>query len=149
MPDQLPSQSLAARLLTSPLPDDRGGRLMLLALRCMGAHGLNDAAIVHHFVNGFGVRFRRPLLLTRLVVQQLSECAGSAIQIAPGCCPRMTAAESAIIGAAASALHAPEKARLLIADLLDSRHPDACLAAISAMAGAYFDAALPIGGWRR
>lgn len=141
-------QSLAARLLPCPLPEDRGGRLMVLAMRRMGANGVNDAAIAHHFLVAFGARFRRPLLMTRVVVHDLSLAARAPIAIAPCCCPRMTAAEAVMVDAAANVFRAPEKTRLLVGDLIDARHPDAVVAAIAAMAGAYLDAGLPIGGWR-
>ena len=60
----------------------------------------------------------------------------------------MTAAEKSVVDAAGNVFRAPERTRLLVADLIDSRFPDASLSAIAAMAGAFLDAGLPIGGWR-
>jgi len=144
----VPPIDVAARLLPAPLPQDRGGRLLLLALRRMGAHGLHDAATAQHYLAALGQHFRRPLLMTRIAVHEVSAAAMTPIQIAPCCCPRLTAAESGLLGAAASALANPDRARLLLGDLLATRHPDGALAALTAAATAYRDCGLPIGGWR-
>jgi hypothetical protein len=141
------AQHLAARLLSGPLPDDRGARVLLLAIRRMGAYGLKDAVMAQHFLTLFGTRFRRPLMLTRIMLSELAQAASTPIQIAPCCCPRMTSAERAVVDAASRILDNPLAARLLIADLLDTAHPNGVVASVAAMAEAYRDTGVPIGGW--
>ncbi len=142
------SLSPSAGLLAAPLPDDRGARLLLLAFRRMGAFGLNDAPVSHHFLTAFGRYFRGPLVLTRVLIHEISAAAQGPIQIAPGCCPRMTPAERAVIDAALRVEETPDAAALLLGDLLDTRRPDAAVTSLAAMASAYREAGIPIGGWR-
>ena len=79
-----------AALLHQPQPDDPAQRLLLFAFRQMGAHGLDDACAAHAFVTAFGKDFRRPLLLLRTLMLELSNAAARPIQIAPWCCARIT-----------------------------------------------------------
>lgn len=135
-------------LLLSPMPDYLGSRLLLLAMRRLGAHGLRDAPLAQHFLTVIGKGFQRPLIMTRLLVSELSAAASGPIQIAPCCCPRLTAAERAVIDAAIRLPDAPGAAHLLLADLLGTRHAAAALASLAAVNDAYLDAGMPIGGWR-
>lgn len=135
-------------LLISPMPDDRGSRLLVLALRRMGAQGLHDAPLAHHFMTTIGKGFRRPLIMTRLLVTELSAASSGPIQIAPCCCLRLTASERALVDAAGRLPDTPQAAQLLLADLLGTRHADGAFASLAAVSDAYFDAGMPIGGWR-
>ena len=125
-------------------PDDPGARLLLFGVRQMGAGGLNDAAAAHAFVTAFGRDFRRPLILLRSLMAEMSTASAGPIQIAPWCCARMTAAESATIEIIARAPRDPARARFLLADLLGVRQVDGVLATAHALANAFADLGLPL-----
>lgn len=125
-------------------PEDPGARLLLFGIRQMGAGGLNDAAAAHAFVTAFGRDFRRPLVLLRSLMAEMSTASAGPIQIAPWCCARMTAAESATIEIIARAPYDPARAQLLLADLLGVRQVDSVLATAHALANAFADLGLPL-----
>lgn len=125
-------------------PDDPGARLLLFGIRQMGAGGLNDAAAAHAFVTAFGRDFRRPLILLRSLMAEMSTASAGPIQIAPWCCARMTAAESATIEIIARVTHDIPRARVLLADLLGVRQVDGVLATAHALANAFSDLGLPL-----
>lgn len=133
-----------AHALPALQPVDPAPRLALFVFRQMAAHGLNDAAAAHALINAFGKDFRRPLTLMRALVGELSACAASPIAIGPWCCPRMTAAEAALMRALACIEREPERARLLIADLLGRRGADGPAATAHAVAVAFADLGLPL-----
>ena len=126
-------------------PDTSGARLALLAIRRLGAHGLDDAHTAQAFVAAFGNNFQRPLVLMRALLADLAQSANRPISIAPCCCARMTGAEAAILAALARAADRPHAARLLLGDLIGVRHPDGVLASAEAVAAAFADAGLPLG----
>lgn len=136
--------SLAATLPTQ-LPEGPGARLCLLAIRRLGTHGLHDAQLVQHFMTAFGPGFRRPLIAVRVMVAELAVAATTEIAIGPCCCPRTTAAESALIKVVARVSTEPVAARLLLADLLGNRNVEAALTSVAFVAAAFADAGREIG----
>lgn len=120
-------------------------RLALFAVRRMGAHGLADARAAYAMLSAFGEGFRRPLVLMRSMMADISGQATGRIAIAPCCCARMTAAEHAVIAVLGRIETAPEHARLLMADLLGIRRVDGVLASAAAVAAAFADEGRPIG----
>ena len=125
-------------------PDDPGARLLLFGIRQMGAGGLHDAAAAHAFVTAFGRDFRRPLVLLRSLMAEMSTASAGPIQIAPWCSARMTAAESATLESIARAPHDPARAHILLADLLGVRQADGVLTTAHALANAFADLGLPL-----
>lgn len=144
LPAPSPAQSPAA--LPHPLPDTPGDRLLLLAIRRMGAHGLSDAHAAQTFFAVFGSGFRRPLILARSFMAELAATAATTIEIAPCCCARMTWAEGALLTAIGHAEHRPDTTRLLLADVMAERRADAIVASAAALSAAFADAGMPIGG---
>jgi len=144
LPAPSPAPSPAA--LPHPLPEAYGARLLLLAIRRMGAHGLADAFVVHSFVVSFGSGFRRPLVLARSFMAELAATATTTIAIAPCCCARMTWAEQALLTAIGHAERRPDTARLLLADVMAERRADAIVASAAALSAAFADLGMPIGG---
>jgi hypothetical protein len=136
--------STTAYLLPGTLPDDPNARVALFAFRRMGAHGLADAHAAQALVAAFGAGFRRPLLLMRTLMADLAGNAACSIAIAPCCCPRTTAAESAFLAVLARAETMPDAAALLLGDLLGQRRVDGVLASATAVAAAFADAGRPI-----
>jgi len=143
-----PARPLTAESLGNALPrvqpEDPAARLLLFGVRQLGAHGLNDAATAHAFITAFGKEFRRPLLLLRTLMAEMSAASSGPIQIAPWCCARMTASEGALIEVVASVERDSERARLLLGDLLGIRRVDGMLATAHALANAFADAGMPV-----
>lgn len=139
-----PPASQVAEALPHALPPSNAARLLLLAIRRMGAHGLNDAVAANTFLSAFGNGFRRPLVLARAFMAELAATATTTIPIAPCCCARMTWAESTLITSIANAERRPEMSRLLLADLMAQRRADAIVASAAALSGAFADAGMPV-----
>lgn len=144
MPAQSPASPTVADTLPHALPASDGARLLLLAIRRMGAHGLNDAVAANTFVTAFGSGFRRPLVLARSFMAELAATATTTIAVAPCCCARMTRAEGALIAAIGHAERRSETARLLLADVMAERRADSILASAAALSAAFADAGMPV-----
>lgn len=86
------------QLLPLPAPNDRMQRLVLFAVRRMAAHGVRDAYAANLLFSNFGIHFRRPLVLLRTFMIELSQSSKRTITIAPCCALRMTADEGRIVG---------------------------------------------------
>lgn len=134
----------ATTLLPHSLPPCENARIVLFAMRRMGAHGLADARASHTMVTAFGQSFRRPLVLLRALMADLAATSAGTIAIAPCCCARATPAEAAMLSILARIETAPETARLLMADLLGVRRVDGVLASAAAVAAAFADEGRPI-----
>ena len=132
-----------AHALPHTLPHAPEARLVLLAIRRMGAHGLHDAQAAAAFVTAFGEGFRRPLVLMRNLMADLATAANGPIAIAPCCCRRMTPAEGAMLAALGRVEANPRGAALLLADLLGVRSADGVLASAHILAQAFRDAGRP------
>ena len=140
----LPGPLTAANALPHALPDCPNARIALFAMRRIGAHGLGDARAAHALFTAFGEGFRRPLTLMRGFMADIAASSAAAIAIAPCCCARMTAAERALLSILACLEIAPERARLLLADLLGMRRVDGVLASAAAVTMAFADEGRPI-----
>jgi hypothetical protein len=126
-------------------PEDPAARLLIFGIRQMGAHGLDDACAAHAFVTAFGKDFRRPLLLLRTLMMEMSASSARPIQIAPWCCPRMTSSEATLLSVLSRSSENERAAGLLLADLLGKREAGAILATAGALAIAFADLGLPLG----
>jgi hypothetical protein len=126
-------------------PEDPGARLLLFGIRQLGAQGLQDACTAHAFVVAFGKGFQRPLLLLRALMQEMSAVASGPIQIAPWCCPRMTASEAALLQVVSRVGANPHAAHMLLADVLGVRDASGILPTAHALSNAFSDMALPLG----
>ena len=133
-------------ILPHPLPVCANARILLFAIRRMGAHGLADAHAAQVMVTAFGHGFRRPLVLMRTLMAELASTAAGMIAIAPCCCARMTPAEAALIAIVARVDGATDTARLLATDLLGVRRVEPVLMAAGAVANAFADAGRPVAG---
>ena len=88
-----------ACLLPLPLPDDRIERSVLFAVRRMAAHGVRDVSAAWLILDLFSTNFRRPLVLLRAFMLELSHAATAQIRLAPCCATRMTEHEGLIMRA--------------------------------------------------
>lgn len=126
-------------------PEDPAPRLLLFGIRQIGANGLSDACAGHAFMTAFGKDFRRPLLLLRTLMMELSATSSRPIQLAPWCCARMTIAESTLLAVLAKSLTNEPAAGLLFADMLGVRDASGPLATATALAIAFADLGMPLG----
>ncbi|MCC2979067.1 DUF6628 family protein [Sphingomonas sp. IC4-52] len=131
-------------LLPHPLPACCNARIILFAMRRMGAHGLTDARAAHAFFTAFGASFRRPLILMRGLMVDLATAAAGPIAIAPCCYGRMTHAEAALLTILARVEVQTGAARLLMADLLGIKAVEGVLSSAAAVAVAFADEGRPI-----
>ena len=127
-------------------PDDPAARLFLFGFRQMGANGLDDACVAHSFVTAFGKDFRRPLILLRSFMMELSRASVDRIQIAPWCCSRLTPAEAGVLSVLRHSTTNERTAGLLLADLLGTRNAAGPLASATALAMAFADLGMPLNG---
>lgn len=133
-----------AHALPHHQPADPAGRLLLFAIRQTGAHGLNDAACAHGFMTAFGKDFRRPLVLLRNFMHELSQAASGPIQIAPWCCRRMTGPEATLLTVLRRIDDQPDVAALLLDDLLGIRHAPGVAISAHLLARSFSDLGLPL-----
>ena len=135
-----------AEILPVAAPACANRRLLLYALRRVAAAGLSDAHATHAFFTAFGRRFRRPLVLLRALMAEVSRVSNISLPIAPCCCPRLTEAESVLLNAVADAdgNHRPRETHRALCAILDV---DDCLGALSsaqALAQAFEDCGRPL-----
>ncbi|WEK42644.1 MAG: hypothetical protein P0Y64_14845 [Candidatus Sphingomonas colombiensis] len=140
----LPAATMTAAALPYPLPPCPNARVLLFAMRRMGAHGLADARAAHAIFTLFREGFRRPLTLVRTLMADLAGNASMPIAIAPCCCGRITVAEAGLLTIVARVETAPETAALLLGDLLGIRRADGVLASVAAVSAAFADEGRPI-----
>ncbi len=139
-----PIATLSTHALPHPLPECPNARVVLFAMRRMGANGLSDARAAHGFFTAFGEAFRRPLMLMRALMADMATNAAVPIAIAPCCCARMTPSEHALLAIVARVETRTDSARLLLSDLLGQRHVDHVLTRAAALAAAFADEGRPI-----
>ena len=132
-------------LLPSPLPDCYNERLLLFAARRMAAHGLNDAHAAHAMLGWFGLGFRRPLILLRALMAELSRTSTRRLVVAPCCCSRMTAAEKTLLEAIRRANGEPHGAHASLAALSGVSLCLGTLGSAQAVAQAFADLGRPLG----
>ncbi|KRA82957.1 hypothetical protein ASD76_02400 [Altererythrobacter sp. Root672] len=104
-----------------PMPNDRTTRTVLFALRRMAVHGVRDANACWLMLDLFSTGFRRPLVLLRAFMLELSHASRGPIQVAPCCTPRMTEDESLILRILFGAANDLAAAEDLLVDL--TRNP--------------------------
>lgn len=131
-------------ILTDNVPVDDGSRLLLFAVRRMGVAGIQDAHAAHALIGAFSLFYRRPLVLTRALVAELSRVSTRSILIAPMCCVRMTAAESVLLRAVGAACETPHAAHDLLSRLCGISTCLGLLSSAQAVAQAFADLGRPI-----
>jgi hypothetical protein len=143
--------SAPSPLLPRPAPASPYRRLLLFAVRRMAAGGINDAHAAHAVFTGFGLGYRRPLVLLRALMTEISRVSAVRLHVAPCCCPRMTDAEATLIDTVAASIAFPDAAHEQLSGLL---HVRACLGALGsaqAVATAFADLGMPLddGAWEQ
>lgn len=139
-------------LLPARVPQQHAVHLALYVFRRMGAHGIEDAHAANALLGTFGLAYRRPLLVMRAMVLDLSKWSRRKIRLAGCCCRRMTADEALLVEALLLADQDPDHSEALLAALLGSPHAMATLATVQAVSAAFCDAGHFLGprpNWSR
>jgi len=133
-----------ATILSNRYPEEDDNRLLLFGVRRVAAGGLNDAHAANAYLAAFGLGYRRPLILLRALMAELSRVSNRRILIAPCCCPRTTAAEASILDAVISAVEAPHQAHRLLCDTLGVENCLGALSSAQALGQAFADLGHPL-----
>lgn len=140
------SQSVdLSALLPHPLPSCYNERLLLFAIRRIAAFGLNDAHAAQAMIGWFGINFRRPLLLVRALMAEVSRVSQRRLAVAPCCCQRSTAVEAALIAAIREAIDNPRAAHDQLATLCGTHACIGLVGSAEALAQAFSDQGRPLG----
>lgn len=137
------SASSAQKLLPHPAPAAADLRLVLYAVRRMAAGGIDDAHAASAFLMRFGLHYRRPLVLMRTLMAEMSRVAETRLTIAPCCCPRMSTSEQAILHALGTVGDRPEETHDRLASLLKVRTCATVLMSAQAVAACFADLGSP------
>jgi hypothetical protein len=148
-PSMNPDPSASLALLPHVAPASPYRRLLLFAIRRMAAGGIGDAHAAHAIFTGFGLNYRRPLIMLRALMSEVSRVSGARLHVAPCCCPRMSEHEAALIAAVAQSGEAPEVAHRGLNRLLRVRDCLGVLGSAQAVAVAFHDLGMPLddGSW--
>lgn len=87
----------APAALPLPLPEERALRIALVMIRRIAGHGLDDSRAALLAIDAFGAGFRKPLLLVRCLVFELSRASRRRLTLAPCCAVGMTLDEGLIV----------------------------------------------------
>jgi hypothetical protein len=131
-------------LLPRPAPILPDQRLLLYALRRMGAHGLSDAHAANALLGTFGRGYRRPLILLRAFMAESSRTAKVTIRIAACCCGRMTRDEAMLIDTLILAVNDPHAAHQSLAKCLGTADCIGALTSAQALNQAFADLGRPL-----
>lgn len=138
------SPQLHRAVLDQPVPHTMGSRLFLFAIRRMASGGVNDAHAANALLGSFGKSYRRPLILMRAMMLELSRVSNRKIMVAPCCCTRITSDEARLTRALGTGLHQPQKAFDDLSALLATPAVLGALTCAQAVAQAYMDLGCPI-----
>ena len=139
-----PNLRRAPAILPHSSPDCPYSRLLLFAMRRMAAGGLNDAHAAHALIAGFGINFRRPLVLLRALMAEMSRVSGKTLLIAPCCCGRMTDDEARMIAAISGSNDSPAAAARMLGVLLNIETPLGVLTSAQAVESCFADLGMPL-----
>ena len=75
------------------------GLFLLRVVRLMAISGVDDARAASLLLSQFGANYRRPLVLMRAMMLELSRASNRKIVLAPPCCGRITGDEALMLSA--------------------------------------------------
>jgi hypothetical protein len=119
-------------------------RLLLYAIRRIGAHGLNDAHAANTILGTFGQSYRRPLILLRAFLAETARASKLKVTIAACCCGRMTRDEIMLIDTLVLAMGDPHAAHQLLATCLGTLDCLGVLTSAQALNQAFGDLGRPL-----
>ena len=133
-----------APLLPHAAPASPYRRLLLFAIRRMAVGSINDAHAAHAIFTGFGLSYRRPLMLLRALMAEVSHVANATLRVAHCCCPRMTGDEAILLDSIAEAARRPVQSHERLCGLLQVPTCPSVLASGEAVAAAFTDLGMPL-----
>ena len=131
-------------LLPHAAPASPYRRLLLFAIRRMAVGGTSDAHAAHAIFTGFGLSYRRPLVLLRALMAELARVSTVQLMVAPCCCSRMTRDEAMLLDLIAEAPTQPGQVHQAMGDLLRVRSCLGALGSAEAVASAFADLGMPL-----
>lgn len=137
--DGVPISTLLPRL--APVVPEK--RLLLYAIRRMGAHGLHDAHAVNAMLGSLGRGYRRPLILLRAFMAESARASQLTIKIASCCCGRMTRDETMLIDTILLASNNPRAAHQFLSTCLGTADCIGALTSAQALNQAFADLGRP------
>lgn len=140
----MPEIESKTALLPHAVPANPYRRLLLFAVRRMASGGITDAHAAHALFTGFGLSYRRPLVLLRALMAELSRVSARSLRVAPCCCPRMTDDEAALIELIALSADRAETVHDRFATLLHLRNCVSVASSAQAVALAFMDLGMPL-----
>jgi hypothetical protein len=138
------AQEAMSQILPVAAPADHAPRLLLYAIRRMGAHGLKDAHAVNALLGTFGRSHRRPLILLRAFLAETARASKLRIKIAACCCARMTHDEAMLIDIVSVADADPRAAHRLLATCLGTGDCIGAVTSAQALGQAFADLGQPL-----
>ncbi|HEX7822227.1 MAG TPA: DUF6628 family protein [Sphingobium sp.] len=132
------------KLTDKAVPEDRGNRLFLFAVRRMAMAGVNDAHAANALLGSFGKSYRRPLVLLRAMMLEMARASSRKIMVAPCCCAKMTGDEALLMQAVSEGLSAPHTAYERVSTLLASDAALGALTCVQAVAQSFADLGRPM-----
>lgn len=133
-----------AALVPHPIPVEPVARILLYAMRRMAIGGLDDAHAANVLMGQLGMSYRRPLIILRALMLEVSRTSARSISIAPCCCHRMTADEALMLGAIEAAAARPDVARTLMTRVTATFDCLAPVSAAQALNHAFADLGRPV-----
>lgn len=121
-----------------------GSRLFLFTLRRMASAGVDDAHAANALLGHFGKSYRRPLILMRAMMLELSRVSNRRISVAACCCTRITPDEARLLEAVATAQVTPHAAYENLSAVLDTPVALGALTCAQAVAQSFADLGRPI-----
>lgn len=140
----MPAPEPTATLLPLPGPADADLRRLLVILRRMAAHGLQDSRAVMVALDTFRSRFRQPLTLLRAYLVEVARASHRTIRFAPCCAGRMTLDEARLLGVLATASRNPTCAVRHLQLLCESEAVDAPLSVAQLLGETMADLGRPL-----
>ena len=131
-------------LLPRAAPVVPSQRLLLYAIRRIGAHGLNDAHAANAMLTTFGRGYRRPLILLRAFMAESARASKLTIRIVACCCGRMTRDETMLVDALVLAVNDPQAAHQLLTRCLGTPDCVGALTSAQALNQAFADLGRPL-----
>ena len=141
------TEAALSRILPGQVPPDDNSRLLVHMMRRMAIGGLDDALAAAAAIGWFGLRYRRPLILARALMAEIARVSARVIQVAPPCCPRMTADELTLLCAILDAGTAPHAAHAELEQLTATPRCLGVLSSAQALEQAFRDLGRPLGGF--
>ena len=133
-------------LLPHAAPASPYRRLLLFAVRRIADGGLRDAHAAHALFTGFGLGYRRPLILLRALMAELSRVPTKQLTVAPCCCARMTRDEAMLLDLIAESPVQADQVHDALSELLQVEQCLGALSSAQGVAAAFADHGMPLNG---